>query len=77
MESQFGSNFTSNLGANVVTAIGFIIIWVLKNKCKHSNCTCNLKWCTCHFDDEDEYEDNSIIKDNEEGRIHQKVKIEV
>ena len=76
MDENFASNFTSNIGANVVTVIGFVIFWFLKNKCKHSNCTCNLKWCKCHFDDECEYSDNSI-KENEEGRIYKKTVHEV
>ena len=76
MDDNFTSNFTSNIGANVVTMIGFVIFWFLKNKCKHSNCSCNLKWCSCHFDDECEYSDNSI-KENEERGIHQKIDSEV
>ena len=56
METQLGGNFTSNVGANLVTGLLFVVVWFLKNKCRHSRCDTNSACCSCHFDD---YEDNT------------------
>ena len=68
------------MGANVVTILGFALIWFLKNKCKHSNCTCTLKCCKCHFDDEEDEDDecsHDSIKGDETRRIHQEAESQV
>ena len=56
MSDSFVPNFTSNVGANFVTAAFFLIFWWLKNKCKHSSCKSHTKLCDCSFDD---YESNT------------------
>ena len=43
-------NFTSNIGANLVTGIFFILMWILKNKCKHSSCDTHSCCWDCHVD---------------------------
>ena len=63
MESQL-PNFTSNIGANLVTALLFVAVWFLKNKCKHSRCDTNSACCSCHFDD---YEDTAEIDCSKEN----------
>ena len=57
------ANFTSNVGANLVTGVFFIAMWFLKNKCRHSTCDTHSVCCDCHIDDE---EDNDDIKENEQ-----------
>ena len=56
MTDNFVPNFTSNIGANMVTAVFFLMFWWLKNKCKHSKCKSHTKLCDCSFDD---YESNT------------------
>ena len=46
------ANFTSSIGANLVTGIFFVLMWVLKNKCKHSTCDTHSGCIDCHVDDE-------------------------
>ena len=56
-------NFTSNIGANLITGIFFILMWILKNKCKHSSCDTHSYCCDCHVDDdlsEDKENDDEI-----------------
>ena len=72
-------NFTSNIGANLVTGFFFLAVWFLKNKCKHSRCDTTSACCTCHIDD---YEDNSEveiegIKENDEFPLEAKTSLQI
>ena len=78
MEDPFTPNFTSNVGANLVTGIFFLALWFLKNKCKHSRCDTTSACCTCHFDD---YDDNTVelehSKENDEFALEVKDSLQV
>ena len=52
----FFSNLKGSAAANVLTAVFFIIFWVLKNKCKHSRCASHTRFCTCSVKEDDDLE---------------------
>ena len=53
-DSQFLDNFKGSAVANVVSAAGFLIIYIIREKCKHSKCECDLKCFRCKCKDDDD-----------------------
>ena len=51
---------------NLVTAVVFVVIWVVRNKCKHSKCKGHSFCCDCEIKDDDD--ESRGQRDVEEGR---------
>ena len=67
-------NFTSNVGANLATGALFLLVWFIKNKCKHSRCDTKSGCCSCHIDDYEENTDTEIENSKEnDDKIPRKV----
>ena len=56
-DSQFLDNFKGSAVANVVSAAGFLIIYIIREKCKHSKCECDLRCFRCKCKDDDSSRD--------------------
>ena len=50
----FLSNLKGSAAANILTAVFFLIFWVLKNKCRHSKCKSHTRFCDCSVKEDDE-----------------------
>ena len=87
MENENGSEFYAQLGgsatANFLFTIAFVIYKCFSEKCQHSKCKSNLKWCQCSAQEdsiEESKEDESfqrIIKEKIseiEATIHRRVR---
>ena len=54
MTEQFNiSGYGQNLAATITAAIIFGVAWLVRNKCKHSQCAVNSKCIQCSADDID------------------------
>ena len=52
-DAEFLNNIKGGVLANIATGIMFIILWVLKNKCKHSKCKVQNRCFTCSIKEDD------------------------
>ena len=51
---EFMKQFSGSASANLVTGIVFIVIYIIKNKCKKSTCTSHAFCCDITVNDEEE-----------------------
>ena len=56
-DDVFLSNLKGSTAANIITGIFVTILYILKNKCKHSQCKVNNRCFTCSIKEDDEEED--------------------
>lgn len=63
-EQLFLTNVQGSAAANLMTGIFFLIIWVLKNKCKHSKCKSHTGCFTCSVKEDD---DESCLEKGQRG----------
>ena len=56
-DDVFLSNFKGSAAANIITGIFVTILYILKNKCKHSQCKVNNRCFTCSIKEDDDEED--------------------
>ena len=78
--SVFMSNLKGSAAANFITGAFLIILWVLKNKCKHSTCKSHTYCfeCTSKEDDDLERGEKRRRPERQETfKIHRKAKISV
>jgi hypothetical protein len=71
-DSQFFDNFKGSALANVVSAALFLILYIVREKCKHSKCEFNTKCCRCKCKDDDDSGDEESCntrKEKGEGRF--------
>ena len=52
MDDEFVKQLTGSGAANLATAVVFFLIWVVKNKCKHSRCKGHSFCCDVEINDE-------------------------
>ena len=52
MDDEFVKQLTGSGAANLATAVVFFLIWVVKNKCKHSRCKGHSFCCDLEINDE-------------------------
>ena len=64
-DEVFLSNLKGSAAANVITGTLFLILWILKNKCKHSQCRSHTRCFQCSVKEDDE-------KDLETGQSEQR-----
>ena len=57
-EQVFMSNLKGSAMANIVTGMFILCIWILKNKCKHSQCKMDNSCFQCSVKEDDEYEND-------------------
>ena len=50
----FMSNLKGSTMANVITGLFLMTFWILKNKCKHSQCKVQNRCFTCSIKEDDE-----------------------
>ena len=53
----FMSNLKGSTMANVITGLFLMTFWILKNKCKHSQCKVQNRCFTCSIKENDEERD--------------------
>ena len=53
-DAVFMSNLKGSAAANIVTGVFILCLWILKNKCKHSQCKMNNCCFTCSIKEDDE-----------------------
>ena len=56
-DDVFLSNLKGSTAANIITGIFVTILYILKNKCKHSQCKVHNRCFTCSIKEDDEEED--------------------
>ena len=66
---QFLTNVKGSATANFITGIFFVIIWILKNKCRHSKCKSHTKCFECSVKEDDDI-------DLERGQRGEKIKLQ-
>ena len=54
MSDDFMNQMTGSMGANGLTATLLLIMWFLRNKCKHSKCSSHTSCCDIEINDESE-----------------------
>jgi len=54
MSDEFMNQMTGSMGANALTGAFLLIMWFLRNKCKHSKCSSHTKCCDLEINDESE-----------------------
>ena len=70
------SNLKGSAAANILSAVFFLVFWVLKNKCKHMECKSHTRFCTCKIKEDDDPETGQRrINRQETLKIPNKVKI--
>ena len=52
MDDEFVKQLTGSGAANLATAVVFFLVWVVKNKCKHSRCKGHSFCCDVEINDE-------------------------
>ena len=52
MDDEFVKQLTGSGAANLATAVVFFLLWVVKNKCKHSRCKGHSFCCDVEINDE-------------------------
>ena len=56
-DDTYYSNLLGSGAANMATAFVFLLIWVVRNKCKHCKCASHTSCCDIEVkDDDDEHE---------------------
>ena len=55
---------TGNIGANVITVVLFLTMYVVREKCKHVRCACHTTCSDCLVRD-DEFSENTITNEPE------------
>ena len=60
MDNTFGENFQGSAVANLITGSVFLLLYILKDRCSHSSCRGNSKFCKYNCKDID---DNSGDKE--------------
>ena len=60
MDDEFVKQMTGSGAANLATAVVFFLIWVVKNKCKHSRCKGHSFCCDVEINDESSTEGEHI-----------------
>ena len=50
---EFYKQLGGSGAANALTAVLFFLLWVVRNKCRHSECTGSSFCCTCKVKDDD------------------------
>lgn len=71
-DQVFLSNLKGSAMANIVTGLFVLTLWILKNKCKHSQCKMNNSCFQCSIKEDDE----CIEQDLERGQSDRKQKKE-
>ena len=66
MDDDFLKQVSVSSAGNLVTAVVFVVIWVVRNKCKHSKCKGHSFCCDCEVKDDDDKSRGQ--RDIEEGR---------
>ena len=70
------SGFGQNVAATITAAIIFGVAWLVRNRCKHSQCAINTKCFQCSADDLDTIRELPPhppirrIESREEGELH-------
>ena len=57
-DQAFMSNLKGSAMANIVTGLFILCIWILKNKCKHSQCKMDNSCFQCSVKEDDECEND-------------------
>ena len=52
-DEVFMSNLKGSAAANIVTGMFVLCLWILKNKCKHSQCKMNNRCFQCSIKEDD------------------------
>ena len=53
MSEDYYSNILGSGAANVASALVFLLIWVVRNKCKHFKCNSHTSCCDIEIKDDD------------------------
>ena len=62
MNEDYYSNILGSGAANMGTALLFLLIWIVRNKCKHCKCNSHTSCCDIEINDEEEPEEESEEK---------------
>ena len=65
VDSYDNGEFMKQLGgsgvANLLTAALFALIWIVKNKCRHSECEGSSFCCTCKVKDDEDSDEGERV----------------
>ena len=67
MSEDYYSNLLGSGAANMASALLFLLIWIVRNKCKHCKCNSHTTCCDIEINDDDD-EDDEQPKERHELR---------
>ena len=56
MDGEFVKQFSGSGAANLASVVLFLVVWVIRNKCKHSRCKGHSICCDCEIKDSNDEE---------------------
>ena len=74
MDDEFLKQLSGSGAANFATAVLFFLIYIVRNKCRHSRCKGNSICCQFEFKDDETRDEEEDI---ERGTVRKKIKIQV
>ena len=73
-DQVFMSNLKGSAMANVVTGLFVLTLWILKNKCKHSQCKMNNSCFQCSIKEDDEFVEQDLERGQSENETKENIR---
>jgi hypothetical protein len=70
--TEFIDQLSGSGAANALTALMFLVVWIIRNKCKHSRCTGHSGCCDIEINDEstEDIERGECIPEDAEKNVY-------
>ena len=82
MDDEFWKQATGSGAANIATAMLFFLLWVVRNKCKHSKCVGHSLCCDIEINDDESKSEEEPEEDLERqteklNKLREEIKIQM
>ena len=77
-DDEFWKQATGSGAANIATALLFFLLWVVRNKCKHSKCVGHSLCCDIEINDDESKSEEDLERQTEKlDRLREKIEVQM